>query len=32
MKLQWKIAVDTGMMTALLLLMGYGLIGEQAHE
>lgn len=32
MKLQWKITVDTGMMLALLLLMGYGLIGEQAHE
>lgn len=32
MKLQWKIAVDTGMMLALLLLMGYGLIGEAAHE
>ena len=32
MKLQWKITVDTGMMLALLLLMGYGLIGEKAHE
>ena len=32
MKLQWKITVDTGMMLALLLLMGYGLIGEAAHE
>ena len=32
MRLQRKIAVDTGMMLMLLLLMGYGLIGEQAHE
>ena len=32
MKLQWKIVVDTGMMLVLLLLMGYGLIGEAAHE
>ena len=32
MKLQWKITVDAGMMLALLLLMGYGLIGEKAHE
>ena len=30
--MKWKIPLDIGMTLALLLLMGYGLIGEKTHE
>ena len=32
MKKRWNTALDCGMVTLLPLLMGYSLVGEQAHE